>query len=52
MTKYSFKSKLSKEVISTTEARSLDEAIEIFANRKDLSLEKFTKLYEVNKKHH
>jgi len=48
--KYSFKSKMSNEGISTTNARSLEEATEIFAKRKDLSLEKFTKLYEVNKK--
>ena len=52
MTKYSFQSKLSREVISTTEARSLDEATEIFAKIKDLPLDKFTELYEVNKKHH
>jgi len=52
MTKYSFQSKLSNEAISTTEARSLDEAIEIFAKIKDLPLDKFTELYEVNKKHH
>ena len=50
MTKYSFQSKYSKGPISVTEARSLDEATDIFAKRKDLSLEKFTKLYEVNKK--
>lgn len=50
MTKYSFQARSSKEAISTTEARSLEEATEIFAKIKDLPLEKFTKLYEVNKK--
>jgi hypothetical protein len=46
MTKYSFQSKLSNEAISITEARSLDEATEIFAKIKDLSLDKFTELGE------
>ena len=50
MTKYSLESKYSKGPISVTEARSLEQAINFFAKRKDLPLEKFNKLYEVNKK--
>ena len=52
MAKYSFNSKNSKEVINITEARSLEEATQLFAKIKDLPLGKFSNLYEVNKKLH
>ena len=47
MRKYSFTIKNSNEVIKSTYAVGLNEAIEIFAKIKVLSRDKFLKLYEV-----
>ena len=47
MPKYSFKPKSTKEFISSINASSLEEAKQMFAKIKVLSLETFNKLYEV-----
>lgn len=50
MPTYSLHTKRSKEVISVKNATSLEEAVEIFARIKDLSIEKFNKIYEVTER--
>ena len=50
MSKYSFRAKKSTEFISTADATSEEEAIEVFSKRKKLDKEIFLKLYEVVKR--
>lgn len=50
MTRYSLHIKGDKEAIIVKKASSLDEATEIFTRIKNLSREKFDKLYEVTER--
>ena len=47
MPKYSFQTKVGKEVVSSINAKSIEEATTIFARIKVLPEEKFLELYEV-----
>lgn len=47
MPKYSFRTKQSKEVIKSIHCSTFEEAVIMFAKRKDLPLDKFLELYEV-----
>ena len=48
--RYAFYSKSdpSKEYIGKTKAESLEEAFEIFATQKSLSVSKFAEIYQIN----
>lgn len=52
MKTYIFYSKYdsNKEKLGTTKAHTLEEAIEIFANRKKLDIEEFKKLFDIERK--
>jgi hypothetical protein len=50
MAKYSFRVKGSDEDITTTNAKSIEEAVSFFSKGKDLTEDKFVQLYEVIKK--
>ena len=50
MPTYRLHTKRSKEAIMVKDATTLQEAIEIFAKLKVLSIEKFNKIYEVTER--